>query len=235
MLAAPFLYNMMAPVFWSSGALTALVGFALLISSNSKTRVPLLNVFVALLIFHTAMIIAYGSQMVYQMRNIYLLHQDTLAAAIDKGVEIFVPKESIKHAVSKDSTAFSLVEKFSVGLIFKMSPYPMNFIFFMGLRPDIAVLLWVIIPGIFSLFSIPFLIAIRNYFASDLEGVKDHRSPYKNVALSKFICQGVPRKPGDEEFEDAEEDLASTFDGVYDDESFASSENDEQGPLVRRR
>lgn len=223
-LAGPFLYNMLAPVFWFTGTVTGLIGFVLLRSSNSKTRVPLLNVMSGLHFIHTAVIFVYGVQMVYKMHQVYLLHGDILAVAVEHGAKLLgVKDEPAKELRNKGF--FQSLEQASEGMIFQMSPYPFNFIFFMGMRPDIAAVLWVVVPGLFSLFSLPFLMAIRNYFGSDIEGIKKHRRPYENVPLSEFICNGPAQgKPDDDGFQDAEEDLASTFDGMYSDEDEESEE-----------
>lgn len=229
-LVGPYLYNMMAPFVWGSGALTTLVGCVLLISPNSKTRVPLLNIWVVLILMHTAMVVVYGANMVKQMNNLYLIHKKIWAALGEKGVEFLKPGDNAKDMLTEGGTIFNLFEQMSAGLVFKMSPYPFNFIFFMGLRPDIASVIWMVGPGVFSLLSIPFIVAIRNYFASDKEGIRQHRKPYKDAPLSRFICQGVPgsEKEVDDDYLDAEEDLASTFDGVYssDEDDYVESESD---------
>ena len=104
-----------------------------------------------------------------------------------------------------------------IKLIFKLMNYPLNMVFFMGMRPDLAIVGFIVLPACLCLMGIPFVFAIRNYLSSSQLGVKKHRSAYEHTPLSRFMCNGPPGDDGeplDEDY-DQEEDLASTFDGDY--------------------
>lgn len=214
-LAAPFIYDMMGPVFWISASLTASFGFLLLVSSGSGSRIALLNVWVALLLLHAAILLAYGIHTVLRIRDLYLIHNDVFKVISEGGlwlVDRFAqPTDKLKQKVSQGGVLFVLAEHISAAGILKTAPYPFDFLFFLGLRPDVCAVLYVVLPGTFAFFSIPAAMAVRNYFAEQSSVVVKHRERYEDTPLSNFMC-GSGQSYDDGELLD-EEDLASTFDG----------------------
>ena len=223
-LAAPFIYDMMGPVFWISGGITGLVGFILLVASGSGTRIALLNVWVALLILHALILLTYGIHTVLRIRDLYLIHNDIFKVISEGGLWLLdrfaQPTEKLKQKVSQGGVLFVLAEHTSAAGILKAAPYPFDFLFFLGLRPDICSVLYVVLPGTFAFFSIPAAMAVRNYFAENSPAVTKHRERYEDMPLSSFMCGGG--QSYDEGKFDEEEDLASTFDGS----SFDSDESE---------
>ena len=231
-LASPFIFDAMGPVMWLSGIATAAMGFLLLSSPNSKTRPALMNIWLVLIVFHTVIIFTYGIHMVLRMRDLYLIHKDIYTIIGEKLVEKLKPNQKVAQKMSEGGLFLDLIETASAGLVLAKAPYPFNFLFLMGLRSDIAATFFVILPGVFSIFSIPFAVAIRNYFASDRASVSRHREVYNDRPLSGFICSGLAGKEDDPDAHDDEEDLASTFDGSSQDES---GDEDEEDSLMSSR
>jgi hypothetical protein len=214
-LIAPFVYDFLPAVSWVSGLITVIVGMSLLLATSSKARVPLSNIWIALLIFHAALVIVCGVRMVMRLRDMYMIHYEAYGIFSERGLWAakyagFNPSKKLEEKISPDGAVYDFVESLSASIILKAAPYPFNILFFLGMRPDIAILLYIVLPGTFVVFSLPFAFAIRNYFVSERPGVVEHRTPYEGVPLSQFICSGVPRKTP-EEWGDDEEDLASTF------------------------
>jgi hypothetical protein len=234
-LTTVYTYNMMGPVMWLSALVVGIVGIVSITTANSKVRLPLINILVFLLILHFVIVVVYGSIMCDAFRQMYLIHKE-LWSALSQGVgdklEKVTGSKSIKGEITEGSTLFEAFEQASAGVIFAVAPYPLNFIFFLGLRIDLAAFLFVIFPGVFTLFSIPFVVAIRNYLGSKKDGVVKHRSKYENTPLTRFMCNGPPTDdPVDYDSPDhllgEEEDLASTFDGDYSGREYEDDDADD--------
>jgi hypothetical protein len=213
--AAPFIYDMMGPVFWISAGITASVGFLLLVSSGTGSRMALLNVWVVLLLLHAVILLTYGIHTVLRIRDLYLIHNDIFKVISEGGlwlVDRFArPTDKLKQKVSQGGVLFVLAEHISAAGILKTAPYPFDFLFFLGLRPDVCAVLYVVLPGTFAFFCIPAAMTVRNYFAEQSSAVAKHRERYADTPLSNFMC-GSGQSYDDGEFLE-EEDLASTFDG----------------------
>ena len=143
-----------------------------------------------------------------------------LTQVAGEGLEKVTGSKTVKNDITEGSTLFEAFEQASAGVIFQVAPYPLNFIFMMGLRIDLAAFVFVIFPGVFVLFSIPFVLAIRSYLSSNKAGVVKHRRHYQDAPLTRYMCNGPPTDdPVDFDDQDhllgEEEDLASTFDGDY--------------------
>jgi hypothetical protein len=234
-LTTVYTYNMMGPLMWLSALVVGVVGFMSIKTSNSKARLPLINLFMFLLMLHFVIVVVYGSIMCDAFRQMYLIHKE-LWAALGSGVggklEQATGSKTIKGAVSEGSTLFEAFEQASAGVIVAVAPYPLNFIFFLGLRIDLAAFLFVIVPGVYTLLSIPFVLAIRNYLGSKKEGVVKHRAKYENTPLTQFMCGG-PSTDYEVDYDSAEnplveeEDLASTFDGDYSGREYEDNDDDD--------
>jgi hypothetical protein len=222
-LTTEFTYNMLGPVMWITAVVTGLVGLVIVISPNSKSRVALLNLFLVLLFVHFVVSVVYGCILTNAFRQLYLIHVDLWTALIDGTVAPAIGKltgsSNVEERIGEGTPVFEAFEQASAGVIFSLSPYPLNFIFYLGMRIDLAAFIFVIFPGIFMILSFPFVLAIRRYFASTKSGVVKHRVHYNNTPLLKYMCNGPPSNEGkgyDEmDSEVDEEDLASTFDGDY--------------------
>ena len=234
-LTTVYTWNMMGPVMWISAAIVGFVGVASIVTPNPKARLPLVNVFLFLLMAHFVIVVVYGCMMCDAFRQMYLIHKELWVAFsnfVGTKAEEAIGSKTIKNDITEGSTLFEAFEQASAGVIFAVAPYPLNFIFFLGLRIDLAAFLFVIFPGIFILFSIPFVFAIRRYLASDKEGVVKHRKAYKDTALIRFMCNGPPTDdPVDYDDPDhllgVEEDLASTFDGDYSGKEYEDDYDDD--------
>lgn len=236
-LAAPFLYDFMALVTWVSGAFSIFVGLILMVVRNSKARGPLLNIWIALLILHAAIVIVYGVHMVKRLRDLYMIHYDIYGVISESGLWAakrvgFEPSKKLEEKVSPGGIAHDMVESVTASIILSVAPYPFNLLFFLGMRSDVAILLYIILPGTFVLFSLPFAFAIRNYFTSTRPGVVEHREPYEGVPLTRFVCSGGLPHRDNEEFAEDEEDLASTFYDSSSDEDDSDYTSDEESSLL---
>ena len=224
-LLAGLIYDGLGPFFWGSGALTALVGGILMLSASDAARKSLSNVWVLMLIVNLGLVCAYGIRMVLHARNIFMVRQDSQALVGMAGVaalkKLGNPSDKLVDELSPGGGVFEFVGGISDALILQAFPYPFNFVYFMGMRPDVGAVLYVVLPGVFTLFCIPIALSIRNYFCSDNYGVSKHRDVYSGVPLSRFMCGSSETASLD--YEDGEEDLASTFAG--------SSEEDEESLL----
>jgi hypothetical protein len=219
-VTAATIYNMLGPIKWGSGVLTSLLGFGIISSTSSRTRVPMLTVWIVLIILHTCLVLAYGLLIIRDFSQIYLLHDDLLQGILSDTVADMKPEsEKLHEVLSPGGKLFDAFQQGSASLVLHYAPYPLNFVFFLGLRLDIAGMLFVALPMFFMLMTIPFILAIRKYFASEREGVIRHREPYENVPLSRFMCTDPPTRNGEikagGDYDSEEEDLASTFDGDY--------------------
>jgi hypothetical protein len=169
-ITTEYTYNMFGPFSWISALIILAVGAVLVLSTSSKARVALLNLLMFLLFVHLILVIIYGSQMCNSFRNLYLLHAELWEAFMD---ETFAPvlgkvlnNPRVHEHVGGGSHLHEIFEQASAGVIYSLSPYPLNMIFYLGIRIDLAAFLFVILPGVFILFSIPIIMTIRNYFAS---------------------------------------------------------------------
>jgi hypothetical protein len=178
----------------------------------------------------------------------YLIHKELWLAFTNftgKKLEQLTGSKTVKDDITEGSTLFEAFEQASAGVIFAVAPYPLNFIFFLGLRIDLAAFLFVIFPGVFILLSIPFVFTIRSYLASTREGVVKHRKAYQDTPLSRYMCNGPPTDdPVDYDDPDhllgVEEDLASTFDGdysgkEYEDDDDIEDDDDLESEIVNHR
>jgi hypothetical protein len=106
-------------------------------------------------------------------------------------------------------------------MIIKTLPYPMNIIFFAGTLPEVGSFFLIVLPVVLTIFSLPFAIAIRNYFNSKKTGVVNQRAIYDGVPLTKHIFVAVPenKEMKADFYGFVEEDLASTFDGSASEDS----------------
>jgi hypothetical protein len=97
----------------------------------------------------------------------------------------------------------------------------MNMIFYAGMRPEVSSFFCIVFPVVLTMFSLPFAIAIRNYFNSKKTGVVNQRAIYDGVPLTNHIFVGVPEKQEmkTDFYGFVEEDLASTFDGSASEDS----------------
>ena len=235
-LAAPFIYDFLALVSWISGLITAVVGILILVNPTSKVRAPLFNVWIALLLLHMAIVIVYGIHAVQRLRDLYLIHYDIFSIFTEKGLwsgkgppDDAQPQSKMRETVSPGGLVYDTVESISASIILSVAPYPFNFLFFMGMRLDVSALFYIVLPSTFILLSLPFVVAIRNYFASTRAGVVKHREAYEGHSLAHFICAGVPGKNPDEEYHE-EEDLASTFyDSSSEEQDDYTSSSDQGG------
>ena len=234
-LTTVYTWNMMGPVMWLSALIVGIVGVASILTPNPKVRLPLINVFLFLLMAHFVIVVVYGCMMCDAFRQMYLIHKElwvAFSSAVGSKLEEKIGSKTIKGDITEGSTLFEAFEQASAGVIFAVAPYPLNFIFFLGLRIDLAAFLFVIFPGVFILFSIPFVFSIRSYLASEKEGVVKHRKAYKDTALVRYMCNGPPTDdPVDYDDPDhllgEEEDLASTFDGDYSGKEYDDEDDDE--------
>jgi hypothetical protein len=226
-ITAPYIYDAMGVVYWMSAALMCFVGTSILFTTSSKARAGLLTVWVALVVLHLGIVLAYGIHAVQRIRQLYLLHRDIfklISAAGLWAIERFArPTAKLEQKVSQDGILFILAESVSAAGIIHAAPYPFNYLIFMGLRIDIAALFYVGMPGMFALLSIPLAMAVRNYFNSQDWAVMKHRERYEGEPLKSFMCGASD--PDFEEFDEEEEDLASTF-------ARSSSEGDEKDSLL---
>jgi hypothetical protein len=153
--------------------------------------------------------------------------EETLSPRLSKALNSTRVEEHLREG----SPIYEAFEQASAGVIFSLSPFPLNLIFYLGLRVDIAAFMFVILPAIFILFSIPMLMTIRNYFASKKSGVVKHREAYLDTALVRYTCTGPPgwkdEMLGDELSDISEEDLASTFDGEYSGMEYSYDEDED--------
>jgi len=146
--------------------------------------------------------------------------------------------ENVEKHVGEGSQIFEAFEQASAGVIYTLSPFPLNLIFYLGLRIDLAAFLFVILPSLWIIFTVPMLVTIRNYFNSKKNGVVKHRSAYENTPLIRYTCTAPPdwkrHEDGDDGYSDiSEEDLASTFDGDYSGMEYADDfESDEQSEHI---
>ena len=233
-LAAPYIFDGLSVVSWATGGVAVLCGAVLLMTSNSKARKALFNLWIAAILLYTVAIFVYGINMVDKMRNLYLIADGIMASISEAALEATGANEKVKQKLSPGGGIYKLAMQAGEGLYLKYAPYPLNFLFFMGMRPDIAALIFVALPAMFNLFALPFCVTIRNYFTTDKAGVVKHREVYEGVPLSQFICAGVPGKTvssgGDDPLAEEEEDLASTFDGSSGDED--DVDDDDESPLL---
>ena len=234
-LAAPFIYDFLALVSWISGMVTAGFGILILVNPLSKVRAPLFNVWIALLLLHMAIVIVYGIHAVQRLRDLYLIHYDFYSIFTDKNLWAGKsppdgePQSKVSETMSPGGMVYDTVESISASIILSVAPYPFNFLFFMGMRVDVSALFYIVLPSTFVLLSLPFAVAIRNYFASTRAAIVKHREPYEGRSLAHFICAGVPGKNSDEEYHE-EEDLASTFyDSSSEEQEDYTSSSDDQG------
>lgn len=215
-LAAPYIYDAVGPFFWFCAAATASAGILALTTGNGRVRLSFLNIWMVLMFIYTGAAIGYGVHVVMRMRDLYTLLPDILDVLSHGGFLLLdkwgiKPSDKMTQKLSKGGSIFTLVESLGAASMLYVMPYPFDFLFFLGLRPDIAAVMYVVIPGTVALLSLPAVLAIRNYFASEEKGVIKHRARYEGTPLFAFMCgNGViedPDAPNDEE------DLASTFDG----------------------
>jgi hypothetical protein len=231
-LAAPYIFDGLSVVSWATGAASVLCGSLLLLTSSSKLRKPLFNVWIAAILLYTIAIFVYGINMVNKMRNLYLIADNILASISETALDAVGASEKVRQKMSPGGGVYKLAQQATEGLYLKYAPYPLNFLFFMGMRPDVAALIFVALPAMFNLFALPFCVTIRNYFTTDKSGVVKHREVYEGVPLNFFICTGVPGKESSssvDAFAEVEEDLASTFDGSSDEDD---SLDDDESPLL---
>jgi hypothetical protein len=227
-LASSYIFDGLGPLFWACAGLTSLFGFLSLLTSNSKARAGLLNIWTALMFLYIIATIAYGVHVVLQLRNLYLIAPD-IVDVLMKGGFLLVeelgasPNERLRRKFARGGSIFGIVESMSVAGLLKVMPFPFNFLLFMGFRPDISACLYVVIPGALALFSFPIVLSIRNYFASPERRVVNHRQRYEGVSLFQFLCGSEAEK--NEDVPSDEEDLASTFAGSN------SSEGEDQSLL----
>ena len=167
--------------------------------------------------------------MIMHMRNLFMIRQDSQAVLsfISESMvnKIATPNEKLASKFRPGGSIFELVGGVTDALLLSVFPYPFNFIYFMGMRPDVAAVLYVVLPGVFTLFCIPVALSIKNYFGSNKYGVVKHREVYRDLPLSEFMCGGEETNEG--EYEEGEEDLASTFAGSSEEEdSLLGSSNE---------
>jgi hypothetical protein len=215
-LAAPYIYDGVGPFFWGSAALAAAVGGLVLVSTNEKMRKAFLTVWTILMFIYAGSVIAYGVHVVMRFRDLYTILPDLLDV-LQSGGALLLEKAGINMSdklaqkLSKGGSIFTLVESVSAATMMHIMPYPFDFLLFLGHRPDVASVIYVILPGAFAILSLPVVMAIRNYFQADHKGVVKHRERYEGVPLHHFMCGSYETEAYDCEAE--EEDLASTFDG----------------------
>lgn len=220
-LAAPLIFDPFAPMAWTTAGIVVLVGFLVLSTPNTNRRKSLCNIWVGILLIHLIAVATYGIHFVLKLRDFYLIHLESFKAVSEKINEKVGFNEKMKSKTSEGGIIFDFVEQASAGMIIKTLPYPMNIIFFAGTLPEVGSFFLIVLPVVLTMFSLPFAIAIRNYFNSKKTGVVNQRAIYDGVPLTKHIFVAVPenKEMKADFYGFVEEDLASTFDGSASEDS----------------